>query len=137
MNWNLRNLFYLDLGHNDLTGTVPLDWTSGRDQLNRLRVLYLNNNRLSGELPVDFIAELGNGRCEMIILHDNQFTGQIPGQYTVLNHLDIIEVQNNNFDSMDTDLCSFIVFSLGEMISLKADCEVCRCKWFCDLDECY
>jgi len=135
--WNLRDLFYLDLGNNDLTGSVPLDWTQGRDKMNSLRILYLNNNRLSGTLDPQFIALIGSGRLAMMILHDNEFTGQLPGNYTFVNHMDIIEVQNNNFDSVDTAICSMIVFSIGEMVSLKADCEVCRCKWFCDRDECY
>ena len=130
--WNLRKLYYLDLGKNDLTGTVPLDWTTGRDNMDSLKILYLDHNRLTGELPSDFIAETGNGRLQSLIVNDNLFTGEFPGETTVLNAMDIVEFQHNNFTSMNTDLCSLIVFSMGEMISLRADCEVCRCKWFCD-----
>ena len=132
--WNLRNLFYLDLGSNDLTGTVPLNWSSSRD-LESVRLLYLDHNRLSGELPTDFIAGTGNGRIDILLVNDNELTGEFPGQSDIVNRMDIVEFQHNAFTSMDTELCNFIVFSYGEMISLKADCDVCRCKYFCD--DCY
>ena len=100
--------------------------------MDSLKILYLDHNRLTGELPSDFIAETGNGRLQSLIVNDNLLTGEFPGETTVLNSMDIVEFQHNNFTSMNTDLCSLIVFSMGEMISLRADCGVCRCKWFCD-----
>jgi hypothetical protein len=131
-NLNLRDLFYLDLGYNDLSGTIPADWV---ETMYDLRTLYLNNNRLTGSLPEDF-AEIGNNRLTLVVVNDNQLTGQIPGGFAI-RVLDLTEFYNNDFSSMDMKLCENIVFEGGEMVAMRVDCDVCACKYFCGVDQCF
>ena len=130
--WNLRNLFYLDLGFNKLTGKVPTDWVT---QMFALRVLYLSNNTLTGPLPTNF-AQIGNNRLWLLSLNDNRLTGTMPGAYA-LRSLDLLEVQHNDFSAMDISLCRNIVFQFGEMASMRSDCQACPCDFFCGPGQCY
>lgn len=133
LNWNLRNVFLLDLGRNQLTGSIPADWI---DDMFELRILYLNNNKLSGSFPTNFPL-IGNNRLWLLSVSDNQLTGVIPGGYNV-RQMDLSEFQNNLFTSMDTLMCRNIVFIGGEMISMRADCgATCPCEYYCTADLCY
>lgn len=77
-------------------------------------------------------SEIGRGRLKQLILNDNKFTGVVPGQYRSMNKLNAIEVQNNDFSELEKSLCDYSVFFAGEVIALKADCEICSCDIFCD-----
>jgi Leucine rich repeat len=132
-NWNLRYMFYLDLGYNDLTGSIPADWV---DDMFDLRILYLSNNRLSGSFPTNF-TEIGNNRLWFIDVSSNALTGIIPGGFS-LRQLDGAAFQNNDFSSMDTLLCRNVVFNSGEMVSMRSDCgATCPCDFFCSAGNCY
>lgn len=136
-NWNLRQLFYLDLGHNQLSGSLPSDWSEGRAAFIRLRVLYLDHNNLSGSVPSS-LGLIGNGRITLLSLQNNALTGEFPGFPLHNNLLNVLEIHNNQFSSMDKhDICNQIVFNYGELVMLRADCDICRCKHFCDKDQCY
>jgi hypothetical protein len=133
LNWNLRNVFLLDLGRNQLTGSIPADWI---DHMFNLRILYLNHNRLSGSFPVNFPL-IGNNRLWLLQVNDNQLTGVIPGGYNI-RQMDLSEYQNNLFTSMDTLMCRNIVFVGGEMVSMRSDCgATCPCEFYCSADLCY
>jgi Leucine rich repeat len=133
LNWNLANLFLLDLGQNQLSGRIPDDWVTDMVDLS---ILYLNNNRLSGSFPANF-GTIGNGRMWLVKVNDNLFTGVIPAGYNP-RQMDFSEWYNNDFSSMDPDLCRNIVFVGGEMIALRADCgATCPCEFFCGPDQCY
>ena len=129
---NLRSLFYLDLSSNFFSGSIPHDWSSGRDRLNRLRHVYLDHNRFEGELLPTF-SQIGNGRVETLMLSNNRFTGRFPGNWTKLEDL---ELQHNNFTSISKRLCKKIVFAGGEIIHFRADCDICSCKYLCGRDYC-
>ena len=133
LNWNLRNVFLLDLGRNQLTGTIPADWV---EDMFELRILYLNHNKLSGSFPTSFPL-IGNNRLWLLQVNDNQLTGVIPGGYNI-RQMDLTEYQNNLFTSMDTEMCRNIVFIGGEMISMRSDCgATCPCEYYCSADLCY
>lgn len=131
-NLRLRNLYYLDLGHNRLTGTVPSDWldADGRRSLAALRHLYLDHNDLTGSLPSDFAA-LGNGRMNLLFLNDNRLTGTVPGGYTYRTFMHLMGLHHNRFTAIDQDVCNLAVWVAGEMTSLTADCSACDCEYFC------
>ena len=68
------NLSELNLGHNKLTGDIPI----GLSQLNSLAWLDVSDNRLTGAIP----EELGNlTNLGRLYISQNQFTGCIPGNY--------------------------------------------------------
>ena len=126
----------MDLGHNAFTGTIPNDWVEGNDVLVNLRVLYLDYNNFGGPLPQQWTS-LGTGRMQSIVLSNNTFTGQVPGNYEVTNTLNIFDIEHNDFSSVDKDLCKLLVFDQGEISSLRLDCNVCGCQYFCDQGQCY
>ncbi|EEC49606.1 predicted protein, partial [Phaeodactylum tricornutum CCAP 1055/1] len=94
VNMNLRRLYLLDLGYNDMTGTLPADWSNGVNTMNALTLLYLNHNSFRGTIPSTY-PELGNDRLQVYELNDNQLTGEVPGGYVVRNLLQSVEMQNN------------------------------------------
>ena len=137
-NWNLRFLYLLDLSYNRLTGSLPLDW--GSASLNRMKLLYINNNELSGPVPATFPNGIGNGRLELWHLSDNQFTGVMPGNFgPPMGFISSLEFQNNLFSFMDSDMCQNLVFGTtdGEVTNFHADCDICSCSFFCGPNLCF
>lgn len=125
-NWNLRNLYYMDLGFNQLTGSLPSDWWDGPNNLWSIRYMHVDHNRLSGTLPPEFVR-LGNGRIAYLSMNDNRFTGTFPGDWNPSNFLQGLFIQRNNFEAYAPRLCVLSVFSGGEMTSFYNDCRLCRC----------
>ncbi|GKY94864.1 hypothetical protein MPSEU_000451300 [Mayamaea pseudoterrestris] len=131
-NLRLRNLHYLDLGHNELEGSLPSDWlnVNSNSSFRSLRHLFLDHNKLTGTLPTNF-ATLGEGKLMQMYLNDNRFSGTVPGGYEERTFLQQVELQHNDFDHIDQDVCNLAVWVAGEMASLRADCKACSCKYFC------
>lgn len=90
-NVNLRGLFYMDISFNNIVGTIPQDWMSGRDSMIRLHHLYIDHNQFSGPVPQE-ITEIGNGRLEQLYISDNLFTGTFPGNYSSADFLQRLEM---------------------------------------------
>ncbi|TYJ98108.1 putative inactive receptor kinase [Cucumis melo var. makuwa] len=84
-------VFALRLPGVGLVGPIPEN-TIGR--LNRLRVLSLRSNRITGELPADF-SNLGFLRS--LYLQDNELSGNFPASVTQLTRLTRLDLSSNNF----------------------------------------
>ncbi|GAX27171.1 hypothetical protein FisN_13Lh278 [Fistulifera solaris] len=124
---NLRNLFYLDIGRNAFSGTIPIDWYEGRDTMNNLRHLYADYNQFSGGLTYNF-PTIGGGRIDQVSINDNQLTGDFPGGWDPINALEILHIENNQFSSLSKDFCIMSVFVGGEVTDLRSDCSICPCN---------
>lgn len=129
-NLRWRQLFFLDLGHNQLTGTLPV--TLGENFI-RLKHLHLDHNSFSGTLPESYI-NVGNGRLEQLTINNNQLTGEVPDNHELSNKLVLFNLQNNLFDEgLGKGTCELAVFVGGENVDFKADCDICDCKsFFCE-----
>lgn len=131
--WSLKNLKYLDLGYNKLIGTIPNEWVDGTTSMSQLDYLYINNNILSGTIPSLF-PNIGMGRLQTFIAHTNKLSGSfsfsIPFEHS--HFMFAIEIYNNNFTDISSDICNLIVYNGGEMVTLKADCRACTCNYFCN-----
>jgi hypothetical protein len=99
------------------------------EELVRARHLYLDHNRFTGTIPSSII-NAGDGHLRSLALNDNQFTGDLPGDHEQIRKMDQLMVQNNNFVSMSKNTCEMSVFSSGELIEFKSDCDICACQDF-------
>ena len=101
----MSNLTGLDLGGNELTGTIP----SELGGLSNLTGVSLSRNQLTGTIP----SELG-GLSNLIVLWllDNQLTGTIPSELGNLSNL-------INLWLWDNQLTGTIPAELGDLASLR------------------
>src|SRR6056300_1316720 len=90
--WNW--LEYLDLSYNQMVGTFPVEWVDN-DQMTRIRSIYMDHNQFYGELPED-LFDIASGRLMQLLLSDNRFTGDFPGDYKLTTFMQQLELQNNN-----------------------------------------
>nr|XP_011460571.1 PREDICTED: probable LRR receptor-like serine/threonine-protein kinase At4g08850 [Fragaria vesca subsp. vesca] len=102
---NLLNLFEIELGGNHLTGPIPPNFGS----LKSLTRLYLNLNNLSGSIPTT-LGDLTN--LNLLYLYGNQLSGTIPEEIGNLKSMEALELSKNQ-------LSGSIPTSLGELRNLK------------------
>lgn len=74
-NMRLRQMFYLDLGYNGFSGTLPNDM--GTDYV-RLRHLHLDHNNFVGTFPKSYLTS-GDWRILTVFVNDNNLSGVFPG----------------------------------------------------------
>ena len=84
----LTNLRVLELGGNQLTGTIPVELAS----LSNLERLDLGSNQLTGTIPVE-LASLSN--LEDLDVGSNQLTGTIPVELASLSNLERLDFARN------------------------------------------
>ncbi|XP_062201766.1 receptor kinase-like protein Xa21 [Phragmites australis] len=88
-----RNLEYLVLGSNHITGTIP----SVIGDLVELSILYLDNNMLTGPIP----ASIGKIRNLFALnLSKNRFYGKVPTSLGNLDQLTELYLQENNLSGI-------------------------------------
>ncbi|RVW53660.1 MDIS1-interacting receptor like kinase 2 [Vitis vinifera] len=101
-----RNLTYLDLAQNQLTGAIP---ESVFSNLGKLEFLNFTDNSFRGPLSsnISRLSKLQNLR-----LGRNQFSGSIPEEIGTLSDLEILEMYNNSFEGQ-------IPSSIGQLRKLQ------------------
>ena len=83
----ISNLRIIQVSFNHLTGYIP----SSFYYLNNLILCYMNNNLLSGTLPLFSF----NNNIEVLSLHNNDLTGTIPYHYGNYNKLIYFYISDN------------------------------------------
>ena len=146
----LSSLWFLDLGRNQIDGYLPGDWGDG---LESLKLLYLDHNKIDKYIPQSY-NNLGN--LQVLSLNDNYLTGSVPlnnpklgtcgsrrshcyvaRRYhrlmCYLSHWPLVtlNVHNNRLTSkLGTDVCAMTIFGSGKMVDFTADCDICDCKGY-------
>ncbi|KAL5862140.1 hypothetical protein ACOSQ3_003425 [Xanthoceras sorbifolium] len=91
-NFNLRNLYSLQLDGNYFSGKIP-------DSLSNTSLygLYLSDNKLSGKIP----SWLGNMTTLVeLAMPNNHLEGPIPPEFCHLNHLEVLNLAGNSLSSI-------------------------------------
>ncbi|MCD7469444.1 hypothetical protein HAX54_008495 [Datura stramonium] len=101
---NMTALEFLDLSVNGLSGSIP----SGLFQLKNLTIVFLYNNRLSGNIP----QSVTSLNLDVVDLCKNNLTGKIPEDFGKLKKLSRMIVFDNNLTGELPD-------SLGNCESLR------------------
>lgn len=112
-----NNIFYIDLSSNRLTGPVPtfsnrlslrylflhnnnLSLFTGFEGTPNLEYVYLQNNQISGAIPVLGAPE-GAPRISRFYAFNNLFNSYTPGSFAELTRLQILDVSKNNLTAFD------------------------------------
>ncbi|KAL7612389.1 hypothetical protein Lser_V15G05073 [Lactuca serriola] len=106
--FNLTRLEYLNLSSNSLNGTLPSQLWS----LKNLEILDLNQNQLTGPILTSFGSKVDLTRLVHINFSRNNFSGTLPSQLGSLKNLEFLDLSKNR-------LTSPIPPSFGSMINLK------------------
>lgn len=113
----MRNLIFLDLDFNDLSGTLPTELYL----LTGLTQFDVNNNRLAGNIDQIGVFE----QLEFLQIHANLFTGQIPASMSALTRMTTFTLHETNFVGvMPNEVCALRDINGGLLSSLIADCGI-------------
>ncbi|GAY48609.1 hypothetical protein CUMW_113020 [Citrus unshiu] len=91
---NLQSLENLDLGPNNLSGSIPPTIFN----ISTISLINLFNNQLSGHLPSTIGHSLPN--LELFSLAKNKLTGTIPNSITNASKLTILDLSFNSFSGL-------------------------------------
>jgi len=126
--WRMRNLYYLDLGYNSLSGPLPNDWDTS---MVRLRHLFLDHNSFTGTVP-GYFSDLGKGRIKQINVQSNFLEGEVPSNWVTKDQLVSLNFQDNNMTTpVDPLVCELSIFEGGMLVELRVDCDICTCDTLC------
>ncbi|KAF5731159.1 putative serine-threonine protein kinase plant-type [Tripterygium wilfordii] len=87
------NVSELDLSNNSFSGTISRFLCNPKDEPNRLKILHLGENRLSGEIPDCWMKWKS---LRVIKLGDNNLTGKVPISIGYLPQLQSLHLRNNS-----------------------------------------
>ncbi|KAJ6828159.1 putative somatic embryogenesis receptor kinase 2 isoform X1 [Iris pallida] len=100
----LKNLQYLELYSNNISGAIPSDLGN----LTNIVSLDLYLNNFSGGIP----GSLGNlSKLRFLRLNNNSLTGTIPKSLTNINALQVLDLSNNNLSGEVPSSGSFSLFT--------------------------
>lgn len=101
--WSLKNLKFLDLGHNQLTGPI-LTFFGSKLDLTRLVHLNFSGNNFSGTLP----SQLGSLKnLEFLDLSRNRLTSPIPPSFGFMINLKLLDLSTNQLRGpIPQELCN-------------------------------
>ncbi|EMS54105.1 LRR receptor-like serine/threonine-protein kinase GSO1 [Triticum urartu] len=92
----LTALTYLDMSHNNLTGSIPVEL----GKLKHLAFLFLEDNKLTGSIP----PEVMNSTCLTFLdLSSNHFNGSVPTELGSLKNLVDLDLSKNNLNGVITE----------------------------------
>ncbi|XP_043721433.1 somatic embryogenesis receptor kinase 2-like isoform X1 [Telopea speciosissima] len=100
----LKNLQYLELYSNNITGIIPVDLGN----LTNLVSLDLYLNGFSGSIP-DTLGKLT--KLRFLRLNNNTLTGEIPMSLTNITALQVLDLSNNHLQGVVPDNGSFSLFT--------------------------
>jgi len=122
-NLKLGNLFYFDVGRNFISGSIPSD--IGEDY-SELKFLHIDHNRLTSSIP-ESIPLMANGRMISLFANNNRLSGSVPDNWIMFNKLVQYNIHENYFDYLGPKNCKMNVFTGGNCVEFKADCDICTC----------
>jgi hypothetical protein len=147
--WEFEDMAYMDLSTNFFTGTIP-DTVPLTEP--NLRVLFLDNNELSGTIPTTFgqlgwkrlhldgnkltgtvPSDINAPRIEEIMLHNNKLTGTFPVASFATefagkqSNLGVVTLQNNDLTGDMNDMCSLIDNGRLQTFQVDLDKMTCDC----------
>ncbi|XP_048527847.1 receptor-like protein EIX1 [Triticum urartu] len=92
----LTALTYLDMSHNNLTGSIPVEL----GKLKHLAFLFLEDNKLTGSIP----PEVMNSTCLTFLdLSSNHFNGSVPTELGSLKNLVDLDLSKNSLNGVITE----------------------------------
>ncbi|OIW20372.1 hypothetical protein TanjilG_09532 [Lupinus angustifolius] len=93
-------LLELNLSHNNISGTVPSEFTT----CSSLQLLDISHNKFTGELVVSVFAEMSS--LKKLVLSFNEFTGSLPESFSKMVGLESLDLSANNLSgSIPKGLC--------------------------------
>jgi hypothetical protein len=147
--WKFEDMESMDLSFNFFTGTIP-DTVALTEP--NLRVLFLNNNELTGTIPTTFGQldwkrlhldgnqligtvpyDINAPRIEEIMLHNNKLTGTFPVESFATefagrrSKLRVVTLNNNNLSGDMNELCPLISDGRLQRFDVDLDKMVCDC----------
>jgi hypothetical protein len=147
--WGYENMAFMDLAFNFFTGTIP-DTVHLTEP--DLRVLFLDNNELTGTIPTTFgqldwkrlhldgnqltgtiPSDINAPRIEEIMLHNNKLTGTFPVESFATefagkrSKLCVVTLNNNNMSGDMNEMCPLISDGRLQRFDVDVDKMVCDC----------